>query len=121
MEWKTKMLRPEDVTQLEANYREQEPVKGTSREIDFKPHLKLFNPVGAGTWLLTELEPETSIAFGLADLGFGCPEMGSVCLDELWSVRLPFDLRIERDITFEAQMTLSAYAQQARRLGFIKA
>ena len=30
---------------------------------DFKPVVKLFNPVGASTWLISELDPETNIMF----------------------------------------------------------
>jgi hypothetical protein len=41
---------------------------------DFKPVLKLFSPVGAATWLITEREPDYSdILFGLCDLGMGFP------------------------------------------------
>ena len=48
---------------------------------DFWPVVKLFCPWGAATWLLSELDPEDEdIAFGLCDLGFGCPELGSVRL-----------------------------------------
>jgi Protein of unknown function (DUF2958) len=32
--------------------------KGTPDEIDFLPVVKLFNPCGAVTWLLTESEPD---------------------------------------------------------------
>lgn len=121
MDWHNKMLRTEDIAQLEANYREQLPLKDTKEERDFKPVVKLFNPVGAGTWLLTELEPGSSLAFGLCDLGMGCPEMGYVRLDELWTVRLPLGMKIERDIHFTARHTLSEYAREAQGLGYIRA
>jgi len=53
-----------------------------------QPVVKLFTPDGGCTWLLTEIDPEDpDIAFGLCDLGFGCPELGSVSLSELESVR----------------------------------
>lgn len=55
---------------------------------DFFPVVKLFMPDGAGTWLLTEIDPdEPDIAFGLCDLGFGCPELGSVRISELEAAR----------------------------------
>jgi RPA family protein len=60
--------------------------------------VKLFNPVGAATWYLTEYNPETRIAFGYCDLGMGCAELGYVSIEELESVTLPFGLSIERDI-----------------------
>src|SRR3546814_3231519 len=41
------------------------------------PVVKLFNPVGAATWLATELADDGDTLFGLADLGFGCPELRS--------------------------------------------
>jgi hypothetical protein len=59
---------------LIANGKAQDKVRGTEDEIDFKPVVKLFNPCGAGTWLLTELDSEDpDIAFGLCDLGNGLP------------------------------------------------
>ena len=91
-------------------------------EADFLPVVKLFTPDGAATWLLTELDPDdTDIAFGLCDLGMGCPELGSVRLSELESVRGKLGLPIERDLYFTATKTLSAYAEEASRLGRIKA
>ncbi|GAA0333453.1 hypothetical protein GCM10009087_49600 [Sphingomonas oligophenolica] len=35
------------------------------------PVVKFFNPVGAATWLATELDADGDTLFGLADLGFG--------------------------------------------------
>lgn len=64
-------------------------------EIDVK--VKLFNPTGAGTWFLTSYDPETGIAFGVADLGWG-PEMGSIYIPELVEFRGLMGLPIERDI-----------------------
>jgi Protein of unknown function (DUF2958) len=46
-------------------------------DIDFKPVVKLFTPDAQCTWLLTELGLD-DIAFGLCDLGLGCPELGFV-------------------------------------------
>lgn len=83
--------------------------------IDFKPVVKLFNPCGAATWLLTELDPEEpDIAFGLCDLGMGSPELGSVRISELDDYKGPLGIGIERDIHFDADKTLSEYAEEAR-------
>jgi Protein of unknown function (DUF2958) len=91
-------------------------------EPDFWPVVKLFTPDGGCTWLLTEIDPEDpDIAFGLCDLGFGCPELGSVSLSELESVRGQLNLPIERDLYFTATKTLSAYADEARADGAIHA
>jgi len=88
-------------------------------EPDPVPVLKLFNPVGAATWLATELDSDDDTLFGLADLGFGCPELGYFSLSEIASVRLPFGLGIERDIGFETPHSLSVWADAARRTGSI--
>lgn len=88
-------------------------------EPDPVPVLKLFNPVGAATWLATELDSDDDTLFGLADLGFGCPELGYFSLSEFASVRLPFGLGIERDIGFETPHPLSVWADAARRTGLI--
>ncbi|WP_334127291.1 DUF2958 domain-containing protein [Sneathiella sp.] len=89
---------------------------------DWQPVVKLFCPWGAATWLLSELDPEEpDIAFGLCDLGFGCPELGSVRLSELAAVRGPGGLTIERDQHFKATKSLTAYADEARQHGRIVA
>lgn len=115
------MIRIEDIYQLIRNWQAQAPVKGTRAEIDHKPAVKLFNPVGAGTWLISELEPNSSLAFGLCDLGVGEPELGYVCLDELASLKLMAGLGIEQDVHWQAQMTLSEYASEAQKIRYIKA
>lgn len=84
--------------------------------LDPVPVVRFFNPVGAATWLATEMD-EDGVLFGIADLGFGCPELGSFALDELESIQLPFGLGIERDILFEGAFPLSVYAQAARLAG----
>ena len=86
---------------------------------DHVPVVKFFNPLGAATWLISELDANGDTLFGLADLGFGCPELGSVSLAELASVRLPLDLGIERDLYFAARHPLSVFAEAARAQGRI--
>jgi len=119
MEWKA-FFTDEQIAQLQANWREQEPLKGTRKERDFQPVVKLFDPFGASTWLLTECD-EDGLAFGLCDMGFGCPEMGYVSLDELAELKIGLALRIERDLFFTATKTLADYAEEARRHGSIRA
>ena len=90
--------------------------------IDFLPVVKLFTPDAGCTWLLTEIDPDdTEIAFGLCDLGMGCPELGCVSLAELREVRGPLNLPVERDLHFVARKTIGAYADEARRVGGISA
>lgn len=76
-----------------ANGKAQYAVRGTEDEIDFEPVVKLFNPCGAGTWLLTELDSEDpDIAFGLG---------------------------IERDLHWSPKKTLMGYAREAWQAGRI--
>ena len=86
---------------------------------DHAPQVKFFNPVGAATWLFSELDEDGDILFGLCDLGFGCPEMGSASLAEIAAVTLPFGLTIERDLHFEGRFPLTVYADAARLSGGI--
>lgn len=93
--------------------------RAASASSDPWPVVKLFNPLGAATWLATELDVDGDTLFGLADLGFGCPELGSFSLSEISAIRLPFGLRIERDEHFEGRAPLSVWAETARRAGLI--
>lgn len=89
-------------------------------EPDFPPVVKLFTPDANCTWLLTELDPEDpDIAFGLCDLGMGCPELGYLSISELESVRGALGLPVERDRHFIAQHPLSIYTHAARIAGAI--
>ena len=83
------------------------------------PVVKLFGGC-AGTWLLSELDPETGHAFGLCDPGLGFPEIGYVDLQELVDVRFPpFGLYIERDLHFVGTQPMSYYDDKARAVGHI--
>lgn len=86
---------------------------------DHLPVVKFFNPIGAATWLFSELDADGDVLFGLCDLGFGCPELGSASLAEIASLRLPLGLAIERDLHFEPTHPLSVYAAAARLAGRI--
>lgn len=91
-------------------------------EPDFLPVVKLFTPDAACTWLLTEADPDDpDVCFGLCDLGMGFPELGSVSIAELESVRGKLGLPVERDLHFCPTKTISAYAEEARREGGIRA
>ena len=89
------------------------------RETDHVPVVKLFNPCGAATWLITEMMADGDTLFGLADLGFGCPELGYVSLAEIESVKGPLGLGIERDLPFAPRFPLSVYAEAARLAGYL--
>lgn len=104
---------------LLANGRKQRAAIDSGTEpLDFAPVVKFFAPDANATWLLTELEPgDPGIAFGLCDLGMGCPELGYVSLTELAAVRGPLGLHVERDLHFNADKSISAYAEAARTAG----
>ena len=107
---------------LLANALAQNKVRGTSKEIDFEPVVKFFNPCGAATWLITELDPEDNdTMFGLCDLGMGFPELGNVSLKELSTVKGKLGLGMERDRHWKAKKKLSEYAEEARAKGRIVA
>jgi Protein of unknown function (DUF2958) len=115
-----KLISDTQYTELLANGRAQRAaVDREDQALNFKPVVKLFTPDGNATWLLTELDPDSDLAFGLCDLGLGEPELGYVCLIELRSVRGGLKLPIERDMHFEADKTISAYAEEARSRGRI--
>lgn len=90
--------------------------------IDPHPVIKIFTPDAGATWLLTEIDPDDEdLAFGLCDLGLGTPELGYVRLSELAKVRGRLGLPVERDEHFKADKSLSAYAEEARFAGSIRA
>jgi hypothetical protein len=114
------LLTPEFRAALRANaIAHYDAVANGRAEPDPAPVVRLFNPCGAATWLATELDADGDTLFGLADLGFGCPELGSFSLSEIANVRLPFGLSIERDFAFKGHFPLSAYAEAARTAGSI--
>lgn len=105
---------------LLANGRQQAASNPDADGIDFAPVVRLFNPCGAATWLLTELDPdEPDIAFGLCDLGMGTPELGTVRISELESYRGPLGLGIERDRYWTPRDTIRDYARAAWEAGCI--
>ena len=116
-----KLLTKEQREMLLANGREQAKVKGTKAEKDFWPVVKLFYPAGPATWLLTELDPEEDddVAWGLADMGMGFPEFGTVRISELESFEGIAGLGIERDKFFEAKGPISRYIAAAHEAGCI--
>jgi len=61
---------------------------------------KFFNPVGAGTWYLMNMDPDDEdYCWGIVDL-FEV-EVGSFSRTELETYRGPLGLGIERDLYFE--------------------
>lgn len=88
---------------------------------DPPPPVKLFTPDAGATWLISEACPdgEDLTLFGLCDLGVGCPELGTVSLAEIESLRGALGLPVERDVSFEPYQSLSRNAAEARSAGRI--
>ena len=107
------LLTPEIRAHLEANGREPDR--------DHIPVVKLFNPIGEGVWLATLVEADDDLLYGMADLGFGCPEPGHFSLREIEALRLPLGLGIERDILFETVTPLSIWIDVAGKAGSLRA
>lgn len=90
------------------------------RDFDPPPVVKLFTPDAGATWLLTHIDPDApDHAWGLCDLGLGCPDLGWLSLVELAAMRGPFGLPVERDLYFRADKRLSTYAREAQLAGRI--
>ena len=77
---------------------------------DAKVVVKYFNPIGVGTWLITEgnkLENGDYELFGYCHLGDDeNAEFGYVLLSDLEQIKLPFGLNIERDLYIPKDYTL---------------
>ena len=73
---------------------------------DKKVIARFFNPCGAGTWYVLEDSMffeegnDQQIVFGAATLGYGL-ELGDFSIKELNELKLPYGLRIERDISVQ--------------------
>jgi|GEM_PF-1733042 len=112
------------IKQLARNGRATRQEQETNgKEIDHKPVIKVFNPVGSTKWLFTESDPDDpDRLFGLCDLGLGMPELGYASRNELEQLRIPIMLaglprgamQLERDMGFTASHRLSVYARAAR-------
>lgn len=100
-------------------HRESEAAARAGRDApDHRPAARLFTPDGGAVWLLSELDPDAGIAYGLCDPGLGYPELGYVSPGELEALAGPMGL--ETDLRFEAEHTLSGYAERARIAGRIE-
>ena len=68
-----------------------------------KARWKMFNPIGAATWYISEAEDlgDDLRMFGWCDMGMGYPELGYVMLSEMAAYVGPLGLGIERDIFFD--------------------
>lgn len=84
---------PEEIDELIANGRRAL----AGEDVDPVPPALLFAPDGKARWLITELQPDSDIGYGLCDLGIGLPEMGEVDLAQLAGPNGAFMMAVERD------------------------
>ena len=77
------------------------------------PVVKFFTPDAACTWLIASLDADGDTMFGLCDLGVGFPELGTVSLAELITVRGQLGLPVERDLHIVFEHTLRDYHAMA--------
>lgn len=89
---------------LQDNYR-----RSTRNDGNEEPVVHLYLPGTGCQWLLTEVDLDLDIAFGLCDLGMGFPEMGYVSLHEI----LESTGMLCRTLDFKARAGLMEYAHQA--------
>ena len=89
-----KLLTEEIISKFEAHPIGSQDGKGLDAEV----LVKYFNPCGSGTWLITEAEREGDDwrLYGYCHIFEW--EWGYLMLSELESLRLPFGLRVERDL-----------------------
>ena len=71
---------------------------------------KFFNPMGVGTWFITEAEKKENGDFemyGYCNLGDDdLAEFGYVMLSQLEEIKLPYGITIERDLHLSKDCTL---------------
>jgi hypothetical protein len=96
---------------LGANLQASVKAQEQDKLFDPEPVVKLFDCHGPSTWLISEWDEQTGMAFGLSDLGQGFPELGYVWIDELKQV---LGMRLERDAYWTPKGKLSEYASKAR-------
>jgi len=85
-------------------------------EKDHRPEVMLFMTNTNWVWLLSELDPNNpDIAFGLCDLGVGCPELGYVSISELKEAQCSLSY-LERNSSFKGSFPISVYANAAHKM-----
>jgi Protein of unknown function (DUF2958) len=99
---------------LENGRAQRDAIDRQDHVLGFEPVVKLFTADGNATWLLSELNPDIDLAFGLCDLVLGEPELGYVSLVELAAARGPLGRPLDCDLHFATTLTISAYAERGR-------
>lgn len=100
-------LMPEELKEVFKEYPigSQENLGGQAKVI-----AKYFNPMGIGTWLITEADKKENgdyEMFGYCNLGDDdMAEFGYVMLSDLENIKLPFGMGIERDLYLPKDCTI---------------
>ena|SRR5438034_7619011 len=82
---------------------------------EIKAKVRLFNPTGIGTWWVCAFDPDTQIAWGVAELQ--TREVGSFSMAELVAFRGGFGLPIERDLHYRPVSIAEVMGITAEREG----
>ena len=104
MNWKRRKCNYETYNKGIKKIFEKYPIGGSQDGLggNAKVIAKFFNPVGVGTWLITEgnkLENGDYEMFGYCHLGDDeMAELGYIMLSQLEELKLPFGLHVERDM-----------------------
>ena len=103
--------------QLLANFKASTTAVGNGKNPEeVKPVVKLFDAFGEAKWLISEMNTEDhNIIYGITDLGIGFVEWGSIYLPELQQLQISGIPRIERDINFTANKTISEYLSEGAK------
>jgi len=80
---------------------------------DLKPVVKLFQPDGGATMLLSTLDDQ-DVVQGVFDLGLGYVEMGPAYLPEILEAKGKLGLSVERDAWFTPKKTVAEYWSEAQ-------
>jgi hypothetical protein len=101
---------------IPAEIREKLLANGRDADADHAPLLKLYTLGAAFCWLISEMQPyDEDILFGLCDLGFGFPELGTLSLSEIEAVTEELGVIVLQDHDFVGRYPLSVYAEAARQ------
>ena len=94
--------------EVENKFREFPYLSQDGKGFEAEVLVRYFNPCGAGDWIIIEADETDNdwILFGYCSIGYGY-ELGSVSFNELQSIRLPYGLRIERDLHLEEHTKVS--------------
>ncbi|TSD59044.1 DUF2958 domain-containing protein [Variovorax sp. KBS0712] len=87
--------------------------------VDPYPVVKLYTPDAGACWVLTALDADGDVAYGLIDIGTGFPELGLVSLRMLASIKGPRGMSVAVEPHYKARKTLSAYVADALRDGMV--